>query len=444
MAPSIESLSAISSSTIALPGPSSPTTCLVSEARVAWRDSTERGASRGAGTELTMAAGGAARHRSWPGSGVPWAAGRRAASREHPARPRSISNPVPDRRGIDPSSPPALPSPAPGAPSPSAQVVGVEATPQGGAADPELRCRGGLAALVLGEHPQHAFPLRVGQRQARYPRGRLAAQLRREVLAVQEGPLAHDERVFDRAAQLAHVAGPRVAADRIHRRPRHAFDPPEPAVVHPLDEVPEERLDVSSALAQRRQEEGDHPHTVAQVLAEATFRDLAGEGLVGRRDHPHVHRDRARGAHGHEVLLLHHAQELSLQLEGDLRHLVEEERAPVREREETVPVAHGPGEGAAHVAEELRFEQRRREGGAVDRLERRLLARALGMNGSGNELLARPGLPAEEHRAAGARDAPERAEQLLHLRGARVEAVEVPEPQIGGSWQYVASHVATV
>jgi len=40
MAPSIESLSAISSSTIALPGPSSPTTCLVSEARVAWRGST--------------------------------------------------------------------------------------------------------------------------------------------------------------------------------------------------------------------------------------------------------------------------------------------------------------------------------------------------------------------------------------------------------------------
>src|SRR5207302_6534204 len=126
--------------------------------------------------------------------------------------------------------------------------------------------------------------------QARYPGRRLAAQLRGEVLDVQEGPLAHDEGVLDRAAQLAHVAGPRVAADRIHGRPRHALDPPEPAVVHPLDEVPEERLGVSPALAQWRQEEGDYPHAVAQVLAEATFGDLAGQGLVGRREHSYVHR----------------------------------------------------------------------------------------------------------------------------------------------------------
>jgi len=145
------------------------------------------------------------RHRSWPGSGVAWAAGRgrRAGSTPQghvidiePGPPTARGNRIPVSSGRSSR-----------APSPSAQVVGVEPTPQGGAADPELRCRGGLRPLCLGRAPAHAFPLRVGQRQARYPRGRLAAQLRREVLDVQERPLAHDERVFDRAAQLAYVAG---------------------------------------------------------------------------------------------------------------------------------------------------------------------------------------------------------------------------------------------
>src|SRR5439155_20239229 len=127
-----------------------------------------------------------------------------------------------------------------------------------------------------------------------------------------------------------------------------------------------QKSDISAALAQGWEEKRDHPRAVAQVFTEASLCDLATQSLVGRGDHPHVHRDRARGADRDERLLLHDAQELTLQLERDLRDLVEEERALVGEREETRSVAHRPGEGAVHVAEELRLEQRRGEGGAVD------------------------------------------------------------------------------
>ena len=112
-------------------------------------------------------------------------------------------------------------------------------------------------------------------------------------------------------------------------------------------------------VAERWQEERHHPHAIAQVLAESPFRHLATERLVGRRDDAHVDRDGTGGTDRDEGLLLHHAEELPLQLERDLRHLVEEERAPIGEREETGAITHRPGEGPPNMAEELRFEQRR-------------------------------------------------------------------------------------
>src|SRR5207249_1072945 len=180
------------------------------------------------------------------------------------------------------------------------------------------------------------------------------------------------------------------------------------------------------------------------VITKPSLGDLASKDLVGCGDHSHVHLDRARGAHRDERLLLHDAQELTLQIEWDLRYLVEEERALVGEREEARSVAHGPREGAVHVAEELRFEQSRREGGTVDLSERRLPTGTLGVDGLGNELLPRSGLSLEKHRALRARHAPERHEEGQDLRGDRVEAVEASQPQTRWTSQNVATHVATL
>src|SRR5205814_6036741 len=124
-------------------------------------------------------------------------------------------------------------------------------------------------------------------------------------------------------------------------------------------------------------------------------------------------------------LLLHDAEELPLQFERYLRHLVEEEGATVGESEEARPVAYRPGEGAAHVAEELGFEQGWRERRAVDGPKRSPGAGALGVDRARHELLARPGLAADQRGAVGAGDSPERDEDLVkHLRGDGVDAGE--------------------
>ena len=80
-----------------------------------------------------------------------------------------------------------------------------------------------------------------------------------------------------------------------------------------------------------------------------------------------------------------------------------------------------------HVAEELRFEQRFGQAGAVDRHERPLGARALRVDGRGDQLLADAALAGDQHLGVGARDALDLLAQLVHRRAAPINR-SVPCP----------------
>ena len=77
---------------------------------------------------------------------------------------------------------------------------------------------------------------------------------------------------------------------------------------------------------------------------------------------------------------------------------------------------HGAGEGALLVAEELAFEQRLGERGAVDGHEGAAGARAAAVEGAGDELLARAALAAQQHGRVGGRDPGDAAADLAHHR----------------------------
>ena len=66
----------------------------------------------------------------------------------------------------------------------------------------------------------------------------------------------------------------------------------------------------------------------------------------------------ALGTERLELALLQHAQQLRLQAAAHRADLVEEDRAAVGQRELALLAGGGAGERAAHVAEQLRFEQR--------------------------------------------------------------------------------------
>ena len=104
---------------------------------------------------------------------------------------------------------------------------------------------------------------------------------------------------------------------------------------------------------------------------------------------------------------------------GDIsRDLVEEQRAAVGDLEQAARVALGAGEGAAHVAEQRRFQQRLRDGGAVLADERAIAARAVGVDGARDQLLAGAALALDDDRQRRVGDAIEQPEQIQHARGA--------------------------
>ena len=192
-----------------------------------------------------------------------------------------------------------------------------------------------------------------------------------------------------------------------------------------LDEVIDERRDVVAPFAQRRDLDRDHVEPVVEVLLEPAVADHLFQIAVGRGDDPHVHALRALGAERLELALLQHAQQLRLHRGAHGPDLVEEDRAAVGQRELAALGHRRAGEGAAHVAEELRFEERVRDGRAVHLDERHLALRAAVMNEPRHHLLAGAGLAGDEHRALGRGDELRPVDHVLHRAAAADDAVVI-------------------
>ena len=128
--------------------------------------------------------------------------------------------------------------------------------------------------------------------------------------------------------------------------------------------------DVLAPLAQRRQVDRNDVDPIEQVFAKTAVGNPLRQILVGRRDHPDVGFHFLEAADAPEFPLLEHAQELHLHHAAHLPDLVQEYRPALRDLDEPLLVRLGAGEGAAHVAKQLRFQQRLGQRPAVDGHER--------------------------------------------------------------------------
>src|SRR5713101_9374635 len=129
---------------------------------------------------------------------------------------------------------------------------------------------------------------------------------------------------------------------------------------------------------------------------------------IGGGDDPYVHGLGPTAAHGFELALLEHAEQLDLRLERQIPDLVEEDGPMVGKLEAADPPIDGAGEGALDVSEEFALDETGRDGAAVDLDQGALPARAAAVNGAGDQLLARSRLTGDEHGRIGGR-------HLLHL-----------------------------
>src|SRR4029077_15789161 len=138
-----------------------------------------------------------------------------------------------------------------------------------------------------------------------------------------------------------------------------------------------------------------------EVLAGEPAADPLLQVLVARRDDAHVDVDRRLAADAVELALREHAQEPRLQRQRHVADLIEEERAAIRLLEASAPLRIRSREGAALVSEKLGLEKVGRNGGSVEGDERAAGARAVLVQGAGDELLAGAGFAGDEHRDRG-------------------------------------------
>ena len=112
---------------------------------------------------------------------------------------------------------------------------------------------------------------------------------------------------------------------------------------------------------------------------------------------------------------LEEAQQLDLERQRDVAHLIEEQRPALRQFDLADVRLDRAGERAALVAEQLGLEQVLGDGGAIDRDEL-ALAPALLVHGPGEQLLAGAASPQEHHGHVGGRHALDGLGDLQHLR----------------------------
>ena len=155
----------------------------------------------------------------------------------------------------------------------------------------------------------------------------------------------------------------------------------------------DQQRDVFDPLAQWRQAQANHVEAEVQVLAECAGRDLRLQFAVGRGDQPHIHaRVRTVGADSLDLARFEETQQHDLHAHAHLADFVEKHRAVLRLLEEARLVAIGAREAPAGVAEQLRFQQRVRHAGAVDRDQRIRRAVAALMNETRDHFFADSGL----------------------------------------------------
>ena len=145
---------------------------------------------------------------------------------------------------------------------------------------------------------------------------------------------------------------------------------------------------------------------------------MAGfEIAVGGRDHARADADALVGADRLDFALLQRAQQLGLQIDGQVANFVEEQRALAGGFEQTLLGVLRAGKRALDVAEQLRFDQRGHQRGAIHRRKGLVLARPGKMDRARHQFLARPALAENQHRIGVLRHFLDQLVHPLHPRG---------------------------
>src|SRR5271166_2490076 len=299
---------------------------------------------------------------------------------------------------------------------------------QGAGADPQEIGGPPPVASGLEQALLDRLALQIGQRAPRAVTGpRIAGRTRLglwqqvvgQELRDQDCAAGPEQGLLEDALQLPDIPRPGIASEAIHHLRCNFSDlTPQLDIIAPQEELHQQRQ-VVSPVAQGRQMDGDDIEPVIEIRSEFTLRRPRLQIAVGSPDQPHVGPDQFVATDPLELLILEQAEHLGLHGFGHVANLVQEECPAVALLELADPLAVGPGEGAALVAEQLAFQQALGDGRAVEGPIRRPSPGSVLVDGAGDQLLAGAALTGDQHREVPRGDP---ANGLVHFAHGRASA----------------------
>ena len=197
---------------------------------------------------------------------------------------------------------------------------------------------------------------------------------------------------LDNVLELTDVAGPGMAEHLAHgpiREPAQGLAV-ELAVL--LDETLDQRRNVGSPFAQRRDRDREGVEPVVEVAAELAALHRLRQIDIGGGDDAHVDLRRLLGSQALDLARLQRAQQLDLRSRRQVAHFIEKQRAAARAFETSGTCQMCTGVRTFFDAEQLGLDQVVRDRGAVHRDERPFRARAVVVQPAREHLLAHAGL----------------------------------------------------
>ena len=237
---------------------------------------------------------------------------------------------------------------------------------------------------------------------------------RRERISVNQ-LVRQDVRALHEVAQFAHIAGPVIAAERGQGTRGQLLD----RLVRGIEFVEEmacEQLDVFPTFAQRWNLQREYVQPVEQIQPELAFGDRRFSVAIGRRDDAHIGMQFLIAAYAHEGACFEHAQQLHLQLYRHFDDFIEKQRATGGAFEIAFVLPVGTGKASLLVAEDLAFDQLRRDRAALDRQKRMALPPRMRMNILRNQFLAGAAFAQQQYAGLGRCDTRDMFAQRLHHR----------------------------